>query len=407
MPCILPSLRLTRGGYRVRLIFCLGLASFASSVSLRALDPMLPVVAADLQVTLARAALLASAYSFPYALMQVVLGPAADAVGKVKLICLSLAGVVLGSTICAVASGFESVLAGRIVAGGCAGGIIPVAFALIGDRVPYAERHLALSRVLIISIAGHMTGGAGSGVLAAAFGWRSVFAVAALIAAASLVVVFAFLRGEEDVARVRPTFLSAFIAYAAVLTDPLALVVVGAVMAEGVLFFGIFPFMAPLLELHGSGGGSLAAGMALAAFALGGGVYGVVARRIFARLGQFGMLRFGGLVAGLIYLMTAVPLPWMVICGLFLVAGFGFYNMHNTLQLRATELAPATRASAVALFAAAFFLGQGVGPLLGGMIGDAIGFTVLYAAAGVLIVGLGFATAHGVKRIDAERSVGV
>jgi predicted MFS family arabinose efflux permease len=133
----------------------------------------------------------------------------------------------------------------------------------------------------------------------------------------------------------------------------------------------------------------------------------VVARRIFARLGQFGMLRFGGLVAGLIYLMTAVPLPWMVICGLFLVAGFGFYNMHNTLQLRATELAPATRASAVALFAAAFFLGQGVGPLLGGMIGDAIGFTVLYAAAGVLIVGLGFATAHGVKRIDAERSVGV
>ena len=86
MPCIVPSLRLTRGGYRVRLIFCLGLASFASSVSLRALDPMLPVVAADLQVTLARAALLASAYSFPYALMQVVLGPAADAVGKVKLI---------------------------------------------------------------------------------------------------------------------------------------------------------------------------------------------------------------------------------------------------------------------------------------------------------------------------------
>jgi predicted MFS family arabinose efflux permease len=61
----------------------------------------------------------------------------------------------------------------------------------------------------------------------------------------------------------------------------------------------------------------------------------------------------------------------------------------------------------VALFAAAFVLGQGVGPLLGGMIGDAIGFTVLYAAAGVLIVGLGFATAHGVKRIDAERSVGV
>jgi predicted MFS family arabinose efflux permease len=388
----------------VRLIFCLGLASFASSVSLRALDPMLPVVAADLQVTLARAALLASAYSFPYALMQIVLGPAADAVGKVKLICLSLAGVVIGSAICAAAPGFEGVLAGRIIAGGCAGGIIPVAFALIGDRVPYEERHLALSRVLIISIAGHMTGGAGSGVLAAAFGWRSVFVVAGLIAAASLVVVFAFLRGEEEATRARPTFLCAFIAYAAVLSDPLALIVLGAVAAEGVLFFGIFPFMAPLLGLHGSGGGSVAAGFALAAFALGGVVYGTVARRIIVRLGQFGMLRFGGLVAGVIYVMTAVPLPWIEICGLFLIAGFGFYNMHNTLQLRATELAPATRASAVALFAATFFLGQGVGPVLGGVVGDAIGFTALYAGAGVLIAGLGFVTAYGIKRVDAGRA---
>jgi hypothetical protein len=43
---------------------------------------------------------------------------------------------------------------------------------------------------------------------------------------------------------------------------------------------------------------------------------------------------------------------------------------------------------------------------LGGVIGAAIGFTALYAVAGVLIVGLGFATAYGVKRIDAERSVG-
>ena len=43
---------------------------------------MLPELAADLGVTLHQAALLASAYSFPYAAMQIVLGPVGDAIGN-------------------------------------------------------------------------------------------------------------------------------------------------------------------------------------------------------------------------------------------------------------------------------------------------------------------------------------
>jgi MFS family permease len=48
---------------------------------LRALDPMLPVISTDLGISLSRAALLASSYAFPYAAMQLVLGPIADAIG--------------------------------------------------------------------------------------------------------------------------------------------------------------------------------------------------------------------------------------------------------------------------------------------------------------------------------------
>ena len=40
------------------------------------------------------------------------------------------------------------------------------------------------------------------------------------------------------------------------------------------------------------------------------------------------------------------------------VAGLGFYMLHNTLQVNATQMAPAHRGSSLALFAAILFIGQ-------------------------------------------------
>jgi predicted MFS family arabinose efflux permease len=384
----------------LRLIICLGLASFASSVSMRALDPMLPIVASDLHVSLAQAAWLASAYSFPYAIMQLVLGPAADAFGKVRLICCALAGVTLGSMICVLAPEFGGVMAGRIIAGGSGGGVIPVAFALIGDRIPYAERQITLSRVLIISIAEHMTGAIGSGAIASLLGWRVVFLFAALLAAASLTVVYFFLVSTEEQGE-RPKLGRAFASYLPVLTDRMALLIFGCVAVEGVLFFGIFPFLAPMLTLHGaSNGGMVAAGVVLAGFALGGVAYGAIARPVIKILGGLNMLRLGGLVAGSIYLASAAPWPWQDISLMFFVGGFGFYIMHNTFQLRATELAPSARGASLALFAASFFLGQGTGPILGAAVSQAWGYAVMYGGAGLLIMALGLASAAAIKNFS-------
>ena len=388
----------------MRLIICLGLASFASSVSLRALDPMLPVVAADLNVSLSRAALLASSYSFPYAIMQMVLGPAADAFGKVRLICFALAGVTLGSMICALSPEFGGVMAGRIIAGASGGGVIPVAYALIGDRIPYAERQVALTRVLVISIVGHMTGAIGSGGIAVLLGWRVVFVFAAGIAALSLAVLYFFLAGTEGQGE-RPKLGSAFANYLPVLADPYALLIFASVGFEGILFFGIFPFMAPMLTLHGaSGGGTVAAGVVLACFALGGVAYGATARAVIARLGGLGMLRLGGLSAGMIYLISGAPIHWTVIAGLFFIGGFGFYIMHNTFQLAATELAPGARGAALALFASSLFMGQGVGPIIGAAVSQAYGYTELFGFAGLLIVVLGLVSAAAIKHLGRTPS---
>ena len=66
--------------------------AFASSLSVRAVDPVIPLVAADLAVSTATAALLSTAFALPYALTQPVLGPIADMIGKTRFMtgCLAV-----------------------------------------------------------------------------------------------------------------------------------------------------------------------------------------------------------------------------------------------------------------------------------------------------------------------------
>jgi MFS family permease len=64
---------------------------FASALSVRAIDPVVPQIAADLGVTPNTAAMLGAAFA-AYGFVQPVLGPVADAIGKARVMvaCLLL-----------------------------------------------------------------------------------------------------------------------------------------------------------------------------------------------------------------------------------------------------------------------------------------------------------------------------
>src|SRR5438045_8995693 len=72
----------------------IALASFAASLSARALDPVLPHIAEDFAVSIATAAGFASGFAFTFAIIQPVLGAAADLCGKARLVSVRL--VLLG-----------------------------------------------------------------------------------------------------------------------------------------------------------------------------------------------------------------------------------------------------------------------------------------------------------------------
>ena len=91
---------------------------------------------------------------------------------------------------------------------------------------------------------------------------------------------------------------------------------------------------------------------------------------------------------------TMVLTPsWHFVPPACLIAGFGFYALHNTLQTNATQMAPKARGTAVALFACSLFFGQSIGILGAAWIVDRFTTPVVFivSGAGLLLLSLTFA----------------
>ncbi|GGG17169.1 MFS transporter [Caldovatus sediminis] len=370
-----------------RLILVVGSGAFAGALATRVTDPLVGVIALDLGVPVATAALLATAYALPLAGVQPVLGPLADSLGKRRVMAAGLVVMALALAACALAPGFGALFAARMLAGAASGATMPLAMALIGDTVRLEERQVALSRLLLFAITGQVAGGAVAGVLEAYVGWRGVMALCAAVALlAALVVRATPLPGVPEAAG-RFDLAEALARYRAILSNRAALELYGAVCVEGAVVFGSFPFFAALLAAQGLGGAA-EAGFAIGAFGAGGFVYAALARPLLARFGQAWVVRAGGALGAAALLGLAAAPVWWGFAAAALALGVGFYMVHGSIQARVTEVAPTARASAMALHACGFFIGQSLGPVLFGAGLSLWGTGATLAAFAAVLAGL-------------------
>src|SRR5262249_25069937 len=151
--------------------------AFATSLFSRAIDPIIPPIALDLGVAPETVALLSTAFSLPFAMIQPILGPLADTFGKTRIMTICLLILIATAAIGATAQNFPVLLGSRMLAGAAAGGVFPVSLAIVGDLVPVAERQIALGRYLAVVISGNFLGGSLAGAIADLIGWRGVFVV--------------------------------------------------------------------------------------------------------------------------------------------------------------------------------------------------------------------------------------
>lgn len=378
---------------QTRLILLLGITCFAGALSGRVTDPFVASMAAEFATSTDNTALLASAYAVPFALVQPILGPVGDALGKRRVIRLSLFLLSLVAIAAPFAPGLATLMVLRALTGAAAGGIMPLTLATIGDAFPIKERQVALSRILVFAIGGQIGGGVLAGLLSGWLGWRGVLGLCGGFAlfVSALLLVLPFGGPPEPRGRFEP--VRALGRYRTILGLAAARLLFAAVLIEGVLVFGIFPYFAPILAgrgLAGAAGATFEAGLAVAAFGCGGFVYAALVKRVLGRIGQSRMVVLGGGLAGLALLgFGLAPSAWVFI-GAGLVLGTGFYMVHNSIQTRVTEVAPESRGSAVAMHAFHFYVGQSLGPVVIGLLIGGFGAPVALAvaAAGILALGL-------------------
>ncbi|HEY5279089.1 MAG TPA: MFS transporter [Pseudolabrys sp.] len=373
---------------------------FASSLFMRSTDPIIPQIAFGLGVEPATAALLTSAFTLPYALIQPFLGALADMGSKARLMLLCLFFVAMATIVCGLAQSFEVLLGARMVAGIAAGGVVPIAFALVGDMVPVAERQVAMGRLLFAIMTGNLLGATCSGIVTDLVGWRGVFFTLGGFGLAVLLAAMPGFRGIKE--RAGKFDLQTTVAtYGTIFRNPLAKICFGAVFLEALFMYGVFPHIATMMHNAGETRASIA-GIVIAGFGVGGALYGLSVVRLLPVLGERWMMRLGGSAMGFCLVVIAATLPWPFEFANFMLLGFGFYMLHAVIQIYASELAPSGRASAMALHSFFFFLGQAVGPAVYGVaLTSSLGIRPLLLVGAAVLVGVGLTCAQWLRREPA------
>ena len=280
--------------------------------------------------------------------------------------------------------------------------LIPLSMAWIGDVVAFDERQHTLAKFMSGQIIGMVSGQAVGGLFADTIGWRWAFVfLAAIYCVVGLLLLRALKRLQQ-----RGTLADPGAADQAGTLARIAMIL-GSAKARGILMtvfieamaaFGVMAFIPAYL--HERFGISLFhAGSVVAVFGAGGLLYTSFARRWVRALGEARLALLGGALLGIAYLMLSLGDTWFWAVAACLLAGLGFYQLHNTLQTQATQMAPAARGTAVSLFASCFFLAQAVGVSLGAWVIERYGAPWLFASSALILPLLGWRFSRRLARL--------
>ncbi len=363
---------------------------------------LLSELAAELHISVGTAGLLVPASTIVYAVLSPLTVMLVADRERRGILVASLAILGLCNAVAALSPSFRFLLAARLAGG--------VAMAFVGTlasaSVPLLVAPRVRGRAFAIVIGGMtialVLGVPLGSVVGGAFGWRATFAYAAIVC---LVCVVLLARGMPRVrpeAGIGPDAAALFRNASVVHT--LALTTIGFTSA-----FVIVPFLGPILQnltgLQGAGIGGLLAFVGLGSFA-GLAIGGIVADRRLHRAGLVLAFLLMAATALLYAYALDVPrqaAPQLVAAFLVFLLSASLFSVIPINLSRLSQLAGPATPVALAANGSLMSMGQGLGAIIGGRVGDASGFVWLsIAAAGVALLGLMLAVfARGHAGIEA------
>lgn len=382
-----------------RTLWLLGTCAFASMASMRICDAMLPSLAAEFAATTGHAAQTISGFALAYGVLQLFYGPLGDRFGKVRVIGFATLACTIGSAAAAFSPTLDWLVVSRILSGVAAAGIIPLTMAWIGDSVSYEGRQEVLAKLLGATVFGMICGQWLGGLIAEILSWRAAFGLLAMVFLISGTMLAK--RAHSLTLPVAGDVGSVLRRVLDVLARPWARTVLLVTCIEGALAFSAVAFIPS--HLYATFNLSMpTAGVIVALYGVGGLLYSRCARALLRRFGETGLATTGGVCLGIAFATIASAPSWQWTLPACLLAGFGFYALHNTLQTHATQMAPTVRGTAVSLFACVLFLGQSLGVLLAAWVVDTFASTMVFASSAIGLLLLGGAFASLIRQRDRQ-----
>jgi MFS transporter, DHA1 family, purine base/nucleoside efflux pump len=357
-------------------IYLLAAGAFAVGTSAYVVSGVLPVVSAELDVSVTAAGQLTTVFALAYAVSAPLLATITARWERRRLLLIALLVAALGNALSAVATTYPLLLGGRIVAALGAAAFTPAATLFATALRPPAERGRAVAIVF-----GGMTVALALGVpmgsiLAGSIGYRGVFALVAAVSVATALAVrlqLPVMAGSPSVP-LRERF--------AVAADRRVLLVLAITVFGVVATMCVYIYVVPLLTVTTGLAGSTI-GALLLAYGLGAIVGNAWGGRATDRFGSIPTIF--ATMAGFIVMIATLPVTATTAVGaavaLFVWSVFT-WSFNPPVQSLLLELSPS--GLVLSLNASAIYLGMGLAGVLGGVVIDVAGALALPVVGAVL-----------------------
>jgi len=377
-----------------RNLFVLWFANFAVMAGMSLVMPFLPLYIQSLGITDPKelaswAGLVFSGTFMTSAIFAPIWGAISDRTGRKVMLLRSSIGMAVVMALMGFVSGVEQLFFLRL-AMGVISGFIPAAVALLATNTPKEHVGYALGTLQTGAVSGQIVGPLLGGVLAHFLGFRNVFWVTAcLLLAASLIV---FLLVREDFKKPEPKTAAEKAAAPKGLRaafEPLKMLRgVWPVFLVSTLTTFALMSVDPMMSVYitqlvpGSENIALIAGLVTASTGIANILFSPRIGKLGDRIGYKRVITVALCGAGLMYIpMAFVTEPWqLMVCrfGLGMCLGGLIPQVSSLLR----SLAPASMQGRVFGYnTSAMFLGNLMGPNLGGFLSGTFGFTVLFLTA--------------------------
>ena len=372
-----------------RVVYTLGFCGLVSAADNWFVSPALPAIANGLGVAASAAAIVLTAYMLPYGLLQPVCGALGDRFGRLRVLRVIVSGLVVGTFLCAVSPSLSMLVAARVVTGCFAAGIIAVSQAYVGDVVGAERRGAAVGVLMGITFTGQGLSSGLGGIITDLMSWRAAFACFGVLGLLALALLLRLsepsveARGDETASSPSGSFL----ARAGRIFFGTHRAVYLVACTTGLVFLGVYGFMGTFLSER-CGLGSTQAGLIMMLYGVMCLVGGTVSGRIGSVRGPLGVIVVGetaGLIAIAALFAVGVTGAWQPALLAAGALGFGYILTQPTLVSLSMNADPMQTGLCTGLIGLGVFAGGGVGSAIGSQLILCGGYSLLWAAAAVLL----------------------